>query len=146
MTKLLTFLAQHATACLSSAVLLGVATAYLSKKVGIWGKQAIDSAMDSLFKRIDDISDPERKKLMDALFLDLVKLAEHEVPKAGSGDKRFEVVATWATTLFPALAPQKDKISALIENAVFVMDEELKLRIASHQVPVTLPPQTPPAV
>lgn len=78
---------------------------------------------------IDKIDDPKRKELIKQIVLDLVKLAEYELPEKGQGKARYDKVAARLCAIIPVFKGQEAKISEIIENAVIAADAELKKQI-----------------
>ena len=89
----------------------------------------LSSELAKGFNSIGQITDPKRRELVQNLALDLVKLAEYEIPDAGQGRARFEKVAAKLCIMLPALAGQDKAIADLIEAAVTKMDEALKINV-----------------
>ena len=109
---------------------LMVAGKFIPKFVGKQLAGGLGKAMEN----IAAIDDPKRKAFANELAGVLVRWAEYEIPDKGQGAARYAAVAEKIVTLIPALKKNKEKLAAIIENAVAAMDAELKKKQA---------PQTP---
>lgn len=78
---------------------------------------------------IDKIEDPIRKGLYLALALDLVRIAEFEIPDEGKGVEKYKMVVSKLCKALPILKGQEGYIEELIEAAVVAMDTELKKQV-----------------
>lgn len=106
-------------------IVLAIATKYVPNKIsglvgGFLGKQ---------IGSIDNIKDPIRKGLYLSLALDLVRIAEFEIPDKGKGEEKYTLVANKLCAVLPFLKGQEGHIKDLIESAVAAMDNELKKQI-----------------
>lgn len=90
---------------------------------------ALSKELAKGFNSIGQITDPKRRELVQNIALDLVKLAEYEIPDAGQGRARYEKVAARLCLMIPALAGQDKAIADLIEAAVVKMDQALKITV-----------------
>lgn len=91
--------------------------------------KALSGALAKEMKAIGDIKDPKLKALVMALAVDLVKIAEYELPDPGQGAERYKRVAAKLCEMLPILKGQDKRIEELIEAAVNAMDAELKKNI-----------------
>jgi hypothetical protein len=91
-----------------------------SALAGMLGKQ-----MD----KVANMEDPVRRGLYMSLALDLVRIAEYELPDKGKGVERYKMVADKLCAMLPILKGQEDKVEQLIEAAVIAMDAELKKQV-----------------
>lgn len=78
---------------------------------------------------IDNIKDPIRKGLYLSLAMDLVRIAEFEIPDKGKGKEKYMLVADKLCSVLPFLKGQNEHICELIESAVAAVDSELKKNV-----------------
>jgi len=89
----------------------------------------VSKNLDKGFNDIELIKDEKEKELIRGIALSLVRYAEYKIPDKDAGKEKYKLVAEKLVYILPFLKGQEEKISDLIENAVFAMDNELKKRI-----------------
>jgi len=128
MTAIMAFLTAKA-----SGIAVGIAIPLVFGALYKFIPNKITSVLVGLFTKqnlaLDKIEDPARKALYKALALDLVKIAEFEIPDKEKGAVKYKLVAEKLCSVIPMLKGQEDHIERLIEEAVAAMDAELKNQI-----------------
>lgn len=102
-------------------VLLALGKKFIPKYFGSMFSKSLAQGM----KNIDSIQDPVRRQLVHNIALDLVKLAEYEVPESGAGAEKYQKVASWLCSMLPFLKGRDKDILEIIESAVNAMKAEL---------------------
>lgn len=128
MSAILAFLAAKGTG-IAVGALIPVAFWGLMKLVPAKLANFVSGLLSSNLGKLDKIQDPIRKGLYMSLALDLVRIAEYEMPDAGMGKEKYKQVADKLCKVIPLLKGQEDHIEELIEAAVVAMDLELKKQV-----------------
>jgi len=125
MSAILAFLSAKGSALAMGMAIplgLGIAIKLIPKKLANSLMGLINKQMD----KVADIEDPIRKGLYMSLALDIVRIAEYEIPDKGKGEERYRMAAEKLCAVLPFLKGQDNKIEELIEDSVAAMDAELQ--------------------
>jgi len=128
MTAILAFLTAKGSA-LAIGAAIPLAFMLAGKLIPARLANALAGLLNKQMGKLDAIDDPIRKGLYVSLALDLVRIAEYELPDKGKGEEKYKAVAAKLCAAIPLLKGQEDRIKALIEAAVVAMDNELKKEI-----------------
>ena len=99
------------------SLLLWAAAKYLPAALG----RAVGGGIDQLLEYGDEAD--------DELVYAIVLWAERKCPEQGAGALKFDVAVDRVISLWPQLAPHRDKLVEIIERGVSKMHEEARKRL-----------------
>lgn len=116
------FLAAKAGIVAGSAV-LGMGLMFLPKMINGWIDRKVGGFLDGQLLSLDNPDDQR-------FAFELIRWVEKKVPDAGKGKEKADLAAGMIVRIFPPLKKHKEKLSNIIESAVYKLNEELKERSA----------------
>lgn len=125
MTAILAWLSGKAGA-LAIGAAIPVVFLFVKKMLPARLANAIAGLLHTQMGKLDSMDDPIRRGLYMALALDIVRIAEYELPDPGKGKERYALAAKKLCAVIPLLTGQEARIEQLIEASVVAMDAELK--------------------